>query len=250
MVTAYDLRLDEDSVRAMQRVSRDPEYAHGLAPEPLIGSEAWWRAAELGALETADVRGTIARAFWSGMADFAEIEVRPDDGGAAFTLAPDGDVRLYVPGIAIRIRSVRHPWKRATLALGDASWVTSLVELAANDRRSEWVAPGPAGMGYELRREEGQSLLHFFVADDEAAAGGAVAALEAQLPEVSARPIPGTTRHHVSGGEAAGELTAAGVDALRDAVAATGARYDGSELVGVRTWGPAGTVTEIPPEKG
>jgi hypothetical protein len=57
-IQLYDFAAQTQKIGRMQEASlRRPDL--GLAPEPLVGSDAWWEATDLGQLAIHDLEGTV-----------------------------------------------------------------------------------------------------------------------------------------------------------------------------------------------
>lgn len=141
----YDLRADLSRLSAMQEVSRR-RTNQGLSTKPhLVGSPAWWRAIERGRIATNTVEGTISDVLWTGMGDYPEFEVTTtDEMRTRFTR--EGEPTRYVPGLAVRIASVEHPWKdpsQFAAILGSTSRIVLSIDLETSPWRYPRRAPGP-----------------------------------------------------------------------------------------------------------
>ena len=116
------------------------------------------------------LEGTIERDLWGSMADWPEFSMR-SDGGEQHRLARWGDVRRYVPGLRVRIRTREHRrpsewgegWRGAARILGDGP-ITSIVavDIEESPARVSGVEPGPGGAGYR-HRGVGATVLYYWL---------------------------------------------------------------------------------------
>jgi hypothetical protein len=163
LILIYAFRLEDELIRQMQEVSLDPS-SHGLAPDPLIGSNEWWEEIESGQRPTRWIDGTIADVYWGSMADYPEFTIRSPDGPTS-TWTRQGAVRRYVEGLSVRLAYVEHPWKdtqNATLlGFGEATEIVLQIWIENSPRRSSGIAPGPGGVGYKLTREQQGDVVHY-----------------------------------------------------------------------------------------
>jgi hypothetical protein len=238
----YSFADDASRVEAMQRGSLSDDPTIGLAPDPLVGSGPWWHDVRSGEQATTVIDGTISRVYWASMADYPEFAVLIPD-GTETSWTREGDVRRYVPDLAVRIAFTEQPWKTTARAADGPYRVVLQIDIEASDLRSSAIGPGPGGAFYANARRRGEAC-HYFAFDDYGAAERAADALPSGDP-------PATERPRIWGGPACGgwfftvwRPNAGAVSEdyaqLQPTVVATGGRYDGGEVVGGACWGPSG----------
>ena len=234
----YDLRDQERLIAQMQETSLSPRQDAGLAPDPLVGSDAWWSAIEGGEMARQVSEGVITRVYWGSMADWPEFELRDATGDLA-SWTREGNPRRYVEGLRARVEFVEHPWKNEHTGLGTHSQIKLGVWVERSDGRSSGIAPGPGGAGFEMARRHGEAV-HYLAFGSRADAEGAAAALEGVGRTAGVWGggthdqwfVDAWSRTADAGGEEIAEL--------RRLAEQFAGNYDGGEVVEGAIWGPGG----------
>jgi hypothetical protein len=103
---AYDLKVDEDRISAIQRATLNtPDF--GIEPtDGLFGSAEWWETVESGNLVTHTLSGTVTRVYMGSMNDWPMFQLT-DDSGAKSEWTREVNTReqdaLYVVGRAVEV---------------------------------------------------------------------------------------------------------------------------------------------------
>ncbi len=230
-VTVYDLRRDLTYLDLLEKASAGPGPM-GIVPEPApAGSPRWLAALDQDEMPTGEVHGLIQEVYWASMADYPEFTVVDGD-GVKTTWARQGNIRLFVPGIAAAVAWVEVRFKPG--AHKETSRLITRIDLEASDERSSGITPGPGGHGYARVGGPG-TVLHYVRCSTRKTADSLEERLGDGYEYQTFEQPPDDWWLRIAGGE---------VSEVGGAAAAVGTSYDGGERVVAdqepEVWGPSG----------